>query len=50
MFNDWKLHWIECCLERKQKFIERGYKSDLLDKHISAVEKLDRKWNVKGKR
>ena len=30
------------CSERKQKYIEKGYKSDLLDKHISTVEKLDR--------
>ena len=36
-------NFIDCCLERKQEFIERVYKSDLLDKHISAVEKLDRK-------
>ena len=28
-----------CCSELKQKFIEKGYKSDLLDKHI---KKLDR--------
>ena len=30
------------CSELKQKFIEKGYKSDLLDKHISTVEKLDK--------
>ena len=30
------------CLERKQKFIERAYKSDSLDKHISTDEKLGR--------
>ena len=37
------------CSELKP--IEKGYKSDLLDKHISAVEKLDRNEmrNVKGK-
>ena len=37
------------CSERKQKFIEKGYKSDLLDKHISAVEKLDRNEMLKEK-
>ena len=26
------------CPELKQKFIEKGYKSDLLDKHVSTVE------------
>ena len=30
------------CSELKQKFIEKGHKSDLLDKHISTVQKLDR--------
>ena len=39
-----KLH----CSELKQKFIEKGHKSDILDKHILTVEKLN-KWNVKGK-
>ena len=29
------------CLKLKQKFIEKGYKSGFLDKHISIVEKLD---------
>ena len=29
------------CAEFKEKFIEKGYKSVLLDKHISTVEKLD---------
>ena len=40
MFNDenFKLY----CSERKQKFIEKGYKYDLLDKYISTVKKLDR--------
>ena len=39
MFNDenFKLY----CSERKQKFIEKGYKYDL-DKYISTVKKLDR--------
>ena len=30
-----------------KNFIEKGYKSDLLDKHISTVEKLDRNKNLK---
>ena len=30
------------CSERKQNYIDNGYKSELLDKHISTVEKLDR--------
>ena len=30
------------CSELKQKFTEKGCKSDLLVKHISTVEKLDR--------
>ena len=39
------------CSELKPKSIEKEYKSDLLDKHISAVEKLDRNEmrNVIGK-
>ena len=31
-----------CCLELKQKLIEKRNKSDLLDKHTSRVEKLER--------
>ena len=37
------------CSELKQEFIEKGYKSDLLDKHISTVEKLDRNEMLKEK-
>ena len=37
------------CSELKQKFIEKGYKCDLLDKHISTVEKLDRNEMLKEK-
>ena len=33
--------------ELKQRFIEEGYKSELLDKHIKTVEKLDRNVNKK---
>ena len=35
--------------ELKQKFIDKGYKSDLLDKHTSAAAKLDRNEMVKEK-
>ena len=45
MFNEWKLY----CLELKQKFIDKGHKSDLLEKDISAVEKLDRSEMLKEK-
>ena len=37
------------CSELKQKFIEKGHKSDLLDKHISTVQKLDRNEMLKKK-
>ena len=37
------------CSELKQKSIKKGYKSDLLDKHISTVEKLGRNEMLKGK-
>ena len=37
------------CSELKQKFIEKGCKSDLLDKHISTVKKLDRNEMLKEK-
>ena len=40
-----KLH----CSELKQKFIKTGYKSDLLDKCISTVEKLNRDETLKEK-
>ena len=33
----------------KQKFIEKGYKSDFLDKHVSTAEKLDRNEMLKEK-
>ena len=35
--------------ELKQKFIEKGFKSDLLGKHISTVKKLDRNEMLKEK-
>ena len=38
-----------CCLELKQKFIEKRYKSDLQHKHISTVEKLNRNEMLKKK-
>ena len=37
------------CSELKQKFIEKGYKSDLLDKHILTVEKFDKNEMLKEK-
>ena len=37
------------CSELKQKFIEIGYKSDLLDKHISPVKNVDRNEILKEK-
>ena len=37
------------CSELKQKCIDKGYKPDLLDKHISAVGKLDRNEMLKEK-
>ena len=37
------------CKELKQQFVEQGYNSELLDKHIKTVEKLDRNELVKGK-
>ena len=37
------------CLKLKLKFIEKGYKSGFLDKHISIVEKLDRNEMLKEK-
>ena len=37
------------CSELKQKVIEKGYKSDHLDKHISTVGKLDRNEMLKEK-
>ena len=36
-------------MKLKQKFIEKGYKSGFLDKHISIVEKLDRNEMLKEK-
>ena len=36
-------------MKLKQKFIEKGYESDFLDKHISIVEKLDRNEMLKEK-
>ena len=38
-----------CCSELKQKFIKKGYKSDLLDKHISTAKNLDRNEMLKEK-
>ena len=35
------------CSELKHKFIEKGYKSEPLGKHISKVEKLDRNYVFK---
>ena len=35
------------CKELKQWFFEQSYKSELLDKHIKTVEKLDRNGNKK---
>ena len=43
--ENFKLYYSEL----KQKFIEKGHKSDLLDKHISTVEKLDRNEMLKEK-
>ena len=37
------------CAELKDKFIEKGYKSDLPDKHILTVEKLDGNETLKEK-
>ena len=37
------------CSEFKQKFIEKGHKSDFIDKHISTVEKLGRNEMLKEK-
>ena len=34
-------HFALYCSQLKQKFIKKGYKSDLLYKHITTVEKLD---------
>ena len=39
------------CSELKQKFIKKRYKSDLLGKQTSRVEKLDQnEWQELGKR
>ena len=46
IIENFKLHYSEL----KQKFIEKGYNSDLLDKHILTVEKLDRNEMFKEKR
>ena len=40
IFNNWTLLELYCS-ELKQGFIKKGYKSDLLYKHITTVEKLD---------
>ena len=37
------------CSEIKQKLIEKGYMSYVLDKHISTVEKLDKNEKLKEK-
>ena len=34
--------------ELKQRFLELGYNSELLEKHIKTVEKLDRNEPIKG--
>ena len=34
-------NWSNIAQNLKKKFAEKGYKSDILNKHISAVEKLD---------
>ena len=38
-----------CCSELWQKFTEKEDKSDLIDQHISVVEKLDRNEILKKK-
>ena len=45
MIENFKLY----CLELIQKFIEKGYKPGVLDKHISTVKKLDRNETLKEK-
>ena len=36
------------CKKLKQRFLEQGYDSELLGKHINTVEKLDRNKLIKG--
>ena len=36
------------CRELKQRFLKQGFNSELLDKHIKTVEKLERNEPIKG--
>ena len=48
MFNDWKFQAL-LLAQNLKKIIEKGYKSEIIDKHILAVEKFDRNGMLKEK-